>query len=91
VDAWRSAWRGVAKFAFGVLLFVALAQAGTVALAWWRGELAQPGVADALWLLSLPVLVGVYLRWFSVLRADCTACTADDDARPGGPAGPSGP
>jgi hypothetical protein len=84
-------WRGVAKFALGALLFVALAQAGTVALAWWRGELAQPGVADALWLLSLPVLVGVYLRWFSVLRADCTACATEDRARPGGPAGPSGP
>ena len=81
-------WRGVAKFALGVLLFVALAQAGTVALAWWRGELAQPGVADALWLLLLPVGVGVYLRWFSVLRPDCTACVPDDRTRPGGPAGP---
>jgi hypothetical protein len=81
-------WRGVAKFALGVLLFVALARAGTVALAWWRGELAQPGVADTLWLLALPVLVGVYLRWFSVLRTDCTACAPDDRPRPGGPAGP---
>jgi hypothetical protein len=88
VDTRQPVWRGVAKFALGVLLFVALAQAGTVALAWWRGELAQPGVADALWLLSLPVLVGVYLRWFSVLRPDCTACASDDRRRPGGPAGP---
>jgi hypothetical protein len=88
VDARRTVWRGIAKFALGVLLFVALAQAGTVALAWWRGELAQPGVADVLWLLSLPVLVGVYLRWFSVLRPDCAACAPDDRPRPRGPAGP---
>ena len=88
MGARRTVWRGIVKFALGVLLFVALAQAGTVALAWWRGELAQPGVADVLWLLSLPVLVGVYLRWFSVLRPDCTACAPDDRPRPGGPAGP---
>ena len=88
MDTRRTVWRGVAKFALGVLLFVALAQAGTVALAWWRGELAQPGIADALWLLSLPVLVGVYLRWFSLLRPECTACAPDDRPRPGGPAGP---
>ena len=91
MDARRTVWRGIAKFALGVLLFVALAQAGTVALAWWRGELVQPGVADVLWLLSLPVLVGVYQRWFSVLRADCTACAPNDaspTARRDGPAGP---
>jgi hypothetical protein len=88
VDGRRTVWRGVAKFALGVLLFVALAQAGTVALAWWRGEIARLGAGDALWLLSLPVLVGVYLRWFSVLRPDCTACAPDDRTRPGGPAGP---
>jgi hypothetical protein len=81
-------WRGIARFALGVALFVALARAGTVALEWWRGDLAQPGLADALWLLSLPVLVAVYLRWFSVLRPDCTACAPDERPRPGGPHGP---
>jgi hypothetical protein len=88
VDARQPVWRGVAKFALGVLLFVALAQAGTVALAWWRGEIAELGVRDASWLLALPVLVGVYLRRFSVLRPDCAACAPDDRRRPGGPAGP---
>ena len=80
--------RHIAKFALGVALFVAFAQAGTVALAWWRGELAQPSAGDWLWILSLPVLVGVWLRVFSVLRPGCDACAAGDAGRPPGPRGP---
>lgn len=80
--------RPVAKFALGVALFVAVAQAGTVALAWWRDELPQPSAGDWLWIASLPVLVGVWLRGFSVLRPGCDACAAGDPARPPGPRGP---
>ena len=65
------------RFALGVALFVAFAQAGTVALAWWRGELAQPDLADWLSILSLPVLIGVYLRWFLVFRPGCDACATN--------------
>ncbi len=69
------------RFALGIALFVACAQAGTVALAWWRGELAQPSPADWFWILSLPVLVGIFLRAFSVFRPGCDAC-ATDERRP---------
>ncbi|MCC7326084.1 MAG: hypothetical protein IT521_04700 [Burkholderiales bacterium] len=71
-----------------MLLFVAFVQSGTVVLAWWRGDLTEIGVREAFWLLMLPVLVAVYLRHFSVLRADCDACLPDDTRQPGGPRGP---
>jgi len=80
--------RTVLKLALGVALFVACAQAGTVALAWWRGELAQPTVGEWLWIAALPVLVGAYLRFFSVLRPGCDACAAAEPPRTPGPRGP---
>lgn len=80
--------RNAAKFAFGVALFVAFAQAGTIALAWWRGELPQPSLGDWLWMLSLPVLIVIYLRWFSVLRPGCRSCVVDEPRSRDGPRGP---
>lgn len=80
--------RIVLRFALGVALFVACAQAGTIALAWWRGELAQPTVGEWLWIAALPVLVGAYLRFFSVFRPGCDACAVAEPPRPPGPRGP---
>lgn len=85
---WRAIGSGALRVALGVLLFVALVQSGTVALAWWRGELAEMGAREWFWLLLLPVLVALYLRYFSILRADCDACLPDDARRGGGPHGP---
>lgn len=80
--------RFAVRFALGAGLFVAFVQAGTVALVWWRGELTQPTLGDWLWVLSLPLLIGAYLRWFSVFRPGCDACAADPAERPPGPRGP---
>lgn len=76
------------RFALAVGLFVAFVQAGTAALAWWRGELPQPTLGDWLWIASLPVLIGAYLRWFSVFRPGCDACAAGEPERTTGPRGP---
>lgn len=80
-------WRAAARFALFIMLFVALLQSGTVALAWWRDELPQLGVYEVLWLLFLPIGVALYLRFFSVFRTDCEACVPDD-SRNDGPRGP---
>jgi len=43
---------------------------------------------DWFWILLLPVLIGVYLRFFSILRPDCQACLPDDRRTQRGPRGP---
>jgi hypothetical protein len=59
------------------LLFLGFVQsAGTIA-AWTRGELGAFTFWDGFWILLLPVLIGIYLRYFSVFRKDCPACSAD--------------
>jgi hypothetical protein len=70
------------------LLFLALLQAVTVTVAWWRNELTEVGAGEWFWILLLPVLVGIYLRFFSILRPDCHACLPNDHSTPGGPHGP---
>ena len=72
----------------GALLFLALIRALTVAVAWWRNELPGAGAAEWLWILLLPVMVGIYLRFFSIFRPDCRACLPNDCSTPGGPREP---
>jgi hypothetical protein len=45
--------------------------------AWTRGEMGPFTFWDGFWILLLPVLIGIYLRYFSVFRKDCPACSAD--------------
>jgi hypothetical protein len=78
------AWRFAGGLAAGVLLFAGVAKAATVAIAWWRGEILEPGIAELLWIVSLPVLVAIYLRYFSILRPDCRACVPEA-SKPNGP------
>jgi hypothetical protein len=49
--------------AFAFCLF----QSITVTERWWSGELSDPGPWEWLWIALLPALVGVYLRYFSIL------------------------
>lgn len=60
------------RFMLWMAFAMALFQSVTVTVAWWTGELARPGLWEWLWIGLLPVLVGAYLRYFSVVG--CTSC-----------------
>ena len=72
----------------GALLFLAVIQSLTVTVAWWRNELQAMHAADWFWILLLPILIGIYLRFFSILRPDCRTCLSDDRGTQRGPRGP---
>jgi len=72
----------------GALLFLGLIQSLTVTVAWWRHELPELRADDWFWILLLPVLIGVYLRFFSIFRPDCRACLPQDRPTQGGPRAP---
>jgi FtsH-binding integral membrane protein len=72
----------------GALLFLALIQALTVTVAWWRNELPAMRAEDWFWILLLPVLIGIYFRFFSIFRPDCRACLPEDRRPQGGSHGP---
>jgi hypothetical protein len=56
----------------------ALVQSVTVAVAWWRGEVA-PGWWEWLWIALLPLWLFVFLRYFSIFRPGADACLPTDD------------
>ncbi len=72
----------------GALLFLAVIQSLTVTVAWWRNELQAMRAADWFWILLLPVLIGIYLRFFSIFRPDCRACLPEDRGTQRGPRAP---
>ena len=72
---WAVGVRVVLGMAFALLLLDSLA----TAVRWWRGELASPGLLDWIEVGLLPVLLLVYLRYFSILRPDCPACEPPQD------------
>ena len=60
-----------AAFAYMVLLIEAI----RAAVAWWKGELAQPGWSDIALIVLLPVLVWIWWRYISPFgRPDCQKC-----------------
>ena len=61
-------------FAAWMVFGFALVQSVTVAVEWWQGRLAQLGLWEWLWLMLLPVLIVVWLRYFSIFRPICSAC-----------------
>lgn len=80
--------RAVLWFIAGALLFLAVIQSLTVTVAWWRNELPETRATDWFWILMLPVLIGIYFRFFSIFRPDCRACLPEDRRRQRGPRGP---
>lgn len=74
---WFAAW-----MLFGFLLIESL----HVAVDWWQGRLANPGWREMFWLLLLPVLLVIFVRYFSIFRPGCRACalpvTRPEDKRP---------
>ncbi len=59
-----------AGFAYLVLLIEAI----RAAVAWWKGELAQPGWDDIALLGLLPVLLWIWWRYISPFGQDCPKC-----------------
>ncbi|HSD60416.1 MAG TPA: hypothetical protein VLC55_06130 [Burkholderiales bacterium] len=72
------------RLALAAAFFFAFLESVTVAAEWWQGTRAmQP--RDWLWVAALPVLIGIYLRFFSVLRPECKKCAVPtDEASPRG-------
>lgn len=66
--------RALLLFAAWMVFGFALVQSVTVAVEWWQGRLAQLGPWEWLWLVLLPVLIVVWLRYFSIFRPGCSAC-----------------
>ena len=68
---------------FGYL--VLLIEAIRAAVAWWRGELAQPAWNDILLLGLLPVLLWIWWRYISPFGRDCPKCALPEegDTSPG--------
>ena len=64
-----------AAFAYMVLLIEAL----RAAVAWWHGELAQPGWDDIALITLLPVLVWIWWRYISPFGRDCPKCALPPD------------
>jgi hypothetical protein len=73
--------KGLARFAGGVALFLAIVKSVTVTVAWSRGELAPLEAGDGLWIVLLPLWIGLFLRYYSVLRPGCNACQLPEDGR----------
>jgi len=72
----------------GALLFLAMIQSLTVTIAWWRNELLETRATDWFWILLLPVLIGIYFRFFSMFRPDCRVCLPEDRPPQSGPRAP---
>jgi ABC-type Fe3+-siderophore transport system permease subunit len=66
-----------AGFGYMVLLIEAL----RAAVAWWHGELAQPGWDDIALITLLPVLVWIWWRYISPFGRDCPKCTLPPEPR----------
>ena len=63
--------------AFGYM--VLLIEAIHSAVAWWKGELAQPGVTDIALIGLLPVLAWIWWRYLSPFGRDCQKCALPPD------------
>jgi ABC-type Fe3+-siderophore transport system permease subunit len=70
-----------AAFGYMVLLIEAI----RAAVAWWQGELTQPGWSDIALIALLPLLAWIWWRYISPFgRADCQKCALppEPDKRP---------
>lgn len=66
--------RALAKFLLIAAFGLALIHSVEVSVAWWRGELAAVSLWDGLSIAALPVLIGIWLRWFSVFAPGKGQC-----------------
>ena len=62
---------------------VLLIDASRAAVAWWQGELAQPGWSNMVLIARLPLLVWIWWRYISPFgRADCAKCLPPSEPEP---------
>ena len=66
-----------AGFAYMVLLIEAV----RAAVAWWRGELAQPDWSDMALIAILPLLIGIWWRYLSPFGRNCHKCALPPESR----------
>lgn len=78
IGAKRTRRRG-ARLVAGLLLalgvMLGIVEAAGVIQGWYL-EGRRPEGAAWIWLALLPVWLGVYLRYFSILRKDCDVCVS---------------
>jgi hypothetical protein len=67
--AWFVAW-----MAFGFSLI----QSVSIAVEWWQEKLTDAGAWEWFWIAMLPVLVFIFLRYFSIFNPSCRACLPPD-------------
>jgi ABC-type Fe3+-siderophore transport system permease subunit len=67
-----------AGFAWMVLLIEAIRSA----VAWWQGELAQPGWIDIALVALLPLLAWIWWRYLSPFGRDCAKCVPPPEPGP---------
>ena len=72
-------WTIFARVLLGVAFVALFLESISTTVHWWRGQLGAPTVIDWIEIGLLPVLLFVYLRYFSVLRPDCNACQPPQD------------
>jgi len=77
-------WRAVTRMGLGLAFVLLFLDSVRTAVHWWRGELSAPTVIDWTEIALLPVLLFVYLRYFSVLRPNCPACESVAEQPPSG-------
>lgn len=58
----------------GVAFAVLFLDSIVTAVHWWRGELVTPTVLDWIEIGLLPLLLFVYLRYFSIFKPECQVC-----------------
>lgn len=68
--------------AAGFAYLVLLVEGIRTAVAWWHGELAQPGWIDMALLALLPLLAWVWWRFLSPFGRDCPKCAIPLDGAP---------
>ena len=64
----------IALLAAGFGYMVLLIEAIRAAVAWWQGELAQPGWSDIALIGTLPVLAWIWWRYISPFGQECPKC-----------------
>jgi hypothetical protein len=72
-----SPWRVLAMLLLGMLFVLAIMKSTVVTVAWWQGRLQDAGIGEWFWIGILPVLVFIYLRYFSVLACPPGQCPVD--------------
>jgi hypothetical protein len=62
-----------------MVLLMLLFYSVSVTVAWWRGEIALTSGGNWCWVGLLPILIGVWWRYFSIFGCKDPACLLPQD------------